>query len=85
MAELNGRWTPEEDALFRRLVEIHTDPEIIAAKLNRSLHALKTRAYAIGLPRKWFKRKSSLQSQSSIFRAVPIDSSGGESPHDPFI
>jgi hypothetical protein len=53
----SGRWTPEEDALFRRLVETHTDPEIIAANLNRSVHALKTRAYAIGLPRKWFKSK----------------------------
>jgi hypothetical protein len=53
----NGRWTSEEDALFRKLADKHTDPEIIAAKLNRSVGELKTRAYAIGLPRKWFKAK----------------------------
>ena len=67
--KLSGRWTPEEDALFRRLAETHTDPEIIAAKLSRSVHALKTRAYAIGLPRKWFKAKPrSPRVQSQLFR-----------------
>ena len=50
-------WTPEEDNLFRSLTERHTDPEIIATELNRSVHALKTRAYVLGLPRKWFKQK----------------------------
>jgi hypothetical protein len=53
----SGRWTPEEDALFRRLAEMPTDPEVIAAKLNRSMEAMKTRAYVLGLPRKWFKPK----------------------------
>jgi hypothetical protein len=56
----SSQWTSEEDALFRRLVETRTDPEIIAARLDRSVHSLKTRAYAIGLPRKWFKPKLSL-------------------------
>jgi hypothetical protein len=32
-------------------------PEIIAAKLNRSVHAIKLRAYTIGLPLKWFRGK----------------------------
>ena len=51
------RWTPSEDDVFRKMVEANTRPELIAAKLNRSVHAIKTRAYAIGLPLKWFKVK----------------------------
>jgi hypothetical protein len=52
------RWTPKEDDLFRRMVEASIRPEIIAAKLDRSVHAIKTRAYVIGLPLKWFKLKA---------------------------
>jgi hypothetical protein len=33
-------------------------PEVIAAKLNRSVRAIKTRAYRIGLPLKWSKLKA---------------------------
>ena len=51
------RWTPKEDAAFRKMVEANIRPELIAAELNRSVHALKARAYAIGLPLKWFKAK----------------------------
>jgi hypothetical protein len=51
------RWTPKEDELFRRMAEANIRPELIAAKLNRSIHAIKTRAYTIGLPLKWFKPK----------------------------
>jgi len=40
------------------MAEASTRPEIIAAKLNRSIHAIKARAYAIGLPLKWFKVKA---------------------------
>jgi hypothetical protein len=54
----SSRWTPEEDVLFRRMAEANTRPEIIATKLNRSVHAIKARAYAIGLPLKWFKVKA---------------------------
>jgi hypothetical protein len=54
----NRRWTPQEDALFRRMAEANTRPEIIAAKLKRSIHAIKARAYTIGLPLKWFKMKA---------------------------
>ncbi len=51
------RWTPEQDDLLRRMAEANADPATIAAKLNRSVRALKLRGYAIGLPLKWFKLK----------------------------
>jgi hypothetical protein len=53
----SNRWTPMEDDLFRKMAEANTRPELIAAKLNRSVHAVKARAYTIGLPLKWFKLK----------------------------
>jgi hypothetical protein len=59
MVEKRGtRWTPKEDDLFRRMAEANIRPELIAAKLNRSVHAIKARAYAIGLPLKWFRLKA---------------------------
>jgi hypothetical protein len=58
MADPGKRWTSEEDALFRSLAEANTRPEMIAAKLGRSVHAVKARAYAIGLPLKWFRLKA---------------------------
>ncbi len=51
----NNRWAPEEDNLFRGMAEAGIRPEVIAAKLNRSVQAVRARAYAIGLPLKWFK------------------------------
>jgi hypothetical protein len=54
----NNRWTPREDNLFRKMVQANTGPEIIAAKLNRSVQDLRTRAYTIGLPLKWFKLRA---------------------------
>ena len=54
----SSRWTSEEDELFRRMAEANTRPELIAAKLNRSVHAIKARAYTIGLALKWFKLKA---------------------------
>ena len=39
------------------MAEANTRPEVIASKLNRSVHAIKARAYVIGLPLKWFKLK----------------------------
>jgi hypothetical protein len=53
----SNRWTPREDDLFRRMAETNIRPELIAAKLNRSVHAIKAHAYTIGLPLKWFKPK----------------------------
>ena len=38
--------------------EANVRPEIIAIKLNRTVHAVKARAYVIGLPLKWFKLKA---------------------------
>jgi hypothetical protein len=58
-----SRWTPQEDALFRKIAEANTRPEAIAAKLNRSVHAIKARAYMIGLPLKWSKLKAKGKSQ----------------------
>jgi hypothetical protein len=52
------RWTPSEDDAFREMAEANIRPELIAAKLNRSVHAIKARAYTIGLPLKWFKAKA---------------------------
>jgi hypothetical protein len=40
------------------MAEANIRPELIAAKLNRSVRAIKARAYAIGLPLKWFKLKA---------------------------
>jgi hypothetical protein len=53
-----NRWTPQEDAIFRRMAEANTHPEVIAAKLNRSVRAIKARSYMIGLPLKWSKLKA---------------------------
>jgi hypothetical protein len=59
MVEIRGsRWTPQEDALLRRMAKANVRPDIIAVKLNRTVHAVKARAYMIGLPLKWFKLKA---------------------------
>jgi hypothetical protein len=57
VASRSNRWTPSEDDAFRRMAEANIRPELIAAELNRSVNAIKARAYAIGLPLKWFKPK----------------------------
>ena len=57
-ATRSNRWTPQEDDAFRKMAEANIRPELIAAKLNRSVHAVKARAYTIGLPLKWFKLKA---------------------------
>lgn len=49
------RWTPAEDDAFRKMAEANIRPELIGKALNRSVHAIKARAYVIGLPLKWFK------------------------------
>ena len=54
----SNRWTPIEDDALRKMAEANIRPELIAAKLNRSAHAIKARAYVIGLPLKWFKLKA---------------------------
>jgi hypothetical protein len=54
----SSRWTQQEDALLRRMAEASVRPETIAIELNRTVHAVKARAYMIGLPLKWFKLKA---------------------------
>ncbi len=45
MVESRGsRWTPQEDALLRRMAEANVRPDIIAVKLNRTVHA------GVGIP-----------------------------------
>jgi hypothetical protein len=46
----SNRWTPMEDDAFRKMAEANIRPELIAAKLNRSVHAIKARAYANRTP-----------------------------------
>jgi hypothetical protein len=40
------------------MAEASAAPEIIAKNQNRTVHAVKARAYTIGLPLKWFKLKA---------------------------
>jgi hypothetical protein len=54
----SNRWTPAEDDAFRKMAEANIRPELIAKALNRSVLAVKARAYAIGLPLKWFRPKA---------------------------
>jgi hypothetical protein len=45
---MRNRWTPQEDDLFRRMARANTRPEVIAAKLNRSVRAIKEGAEVDG-------------------------------------
>jgi hypothetical protein len=40
------------------MAEANTRPEVIAAKLNRSVRAIKAPSYMIRLPLKWSKLKA---------------------------
>jgi hypothetical protein len=40
------------------MAEANIRPELIAKALNQSVLAVKARAYAIGLPLKWFRPKA---------------------------
>jgi hypothetical protein len=40
----NNRWTPEEDARLKSLIEANTSIDLIAAKLKRSVSATRYRA-----------------------------------------
>jgi hypothetical protein len=54
------------------MAEANIRPELITAKLNRSVHAIKTRAYAIGLPLKWFKLKGEAAGVPPIDPPPPV-------------
>ena len=38
----NNKWTPEEDARLKSLIEANTSIDLIAAKLKRSISATKS-------------------------------------------
>ena len=52
------------------MAEANTRPEVIAAKLNRSVRAIKARAYRIGLPLKWSKLKALI---ARLYPTVRLD------------
>jgi hypothetical protein len=45
----NNKWTPEEDARLKSLIEANMSIDLIAAKLKRSIQAVKWRANALGI------------------------------------
>jgi hypothetical protein len=40
----NNKWTPEEDVRLKSLIEANTSIHLIAAKLKRSVSAIRARA-----------------------------------------
>jgi hypothetical protein len=51
----NNKWTPEEDARLKSLIEANTSIDLIAAKLKRSVTATKYRAAALHISIKWVR------------------------------
>jgi hypothetical protein len=56
----NNKWTPEEDARLKSLIEANTSIDLIAAKLKRSVDGVKARASAlkISIKRVWIGLKA---------------------------
>jgi hypothetical protein len=56
----NNKWTPEEDARLKSLIEANTSIHLIAAKLKRSVDGVKARASAlkISIKRVWIGLKA---------------------------
>ena len=48
----NNRWTPEEDALLKSLIDANTSIHLIAAKLKRSAPAIRARGNILHIPMK---------------------------------
>ena len=46
----NNKWTPEEDARLKSLIEANTSIDLIAAKLKRSVPAIRTRGSMLNIP-----------------------------------
>jgi hypothetical protein len=46
----NNKWTPEEDALLKSLLEANSSIDLIAAKLKRSDQATRARAGVLHIP-----------------------------------
>jgi hypothetical protein len=48
----NNKWTPEEDALLKSLIEANTSIDLIAAMLKRSAPAKRARAAVLHIAMK---------------------------------
>jgi hypothetical protein len=46
----NNKWTPEEDARLKSLIEANTSIHLVAAKLKRSVPATRARAAVLNIP-----------------------------------
>ena len=45
----SNKWTPEEDARLKSLIEANTSIHLIAAKLKRSVPAIRARASILNI------------------------------------
>ena len=45
----NNKWTPEEDARLKSLIEANTSLHLIAEKLKRSVPAIRARAQVVNI------------------------------------
>jgi len=48
----NNKWTSEEDARLKSLIEANTSTHFIAAELKRSVNAVKARAQVLNISMK---------------------------------
>ena len=48
----NNKWTPEEDVRLKSLIEANTSVHLIAAKLKRSVSAIRARASILNISMK---------------------------------
>jgi hypothetical protein len=46
----SSKWTPEEDARLKSLIEANTSIHLIATKLKRSVAAIRSRASTLDIP-----------------------------------
>jgi hypothetical protein len=51
----NNKWTPQEDARLKSLIEANTSIDLIAAKLKRSVSATRCRAAVLHISMKWVR------------------------------
>jgi hypothetical protein len=51
----HNKWTPEEDARLKSLIEANTSIDLIAAKLKRSVSATRCRAAVLHISMKWVR------------------------------
>ena len=51
----NNKWTPEEDAHLKSLIEANTSIDLIAAKLKRWVSATRYRAAVLHISMKWIR------------------------------